>query len=130
MPVTNDGVWPTTIRVCECGPASQWSGAGAKPMLAPAMAHPSQQIRFCTSRDGTRIAYAICGSGPPLVRPAYWISHLNADWDSPVWSPWLSFLSKSRTLILYDQRGCGLSDREGVEFSFEKYVEDLEAVIV
>ena len=69
------------------------------------------------------------GSGPPLVRPAHWISHLNADWDSPVCSPWLSFLSKSRTLIRYDQRGCGLSDREGVEFSFEKYVEDLEAVM-
>jgi pimeloyl-ACP methyl ester carboxylesterase len=93
------------------------------------MAHPPQQIRFCKSRDGTRIAYATCGSGPPLVRPAHWISHLKADWDCPIWGPWLSLLSKRRTLIRFDQRGCGLSDREGIEFSFEKYVEDLAAVV-
>ena len=93
------------------------------------MAHPAQQIRFCTSRDGTRIAYATYGTGPPLVWAAHWIHHLKFDWDSPVWRPWLSALARHHTLIRYDLRGCGLSDREGVEFTFAKLVEDLEAVV-
>jgi pimeloyl-ACP methyl ester carboxylesterase/DNA-binding CsgD family transcriptional regulator len=95
----------------------------------PQMPIPTQKIRFCTSRDGTRIAYGTSGSGPPLVRAAHWISHLKLDWDNPVWRPWLSMLSRERTLITYDARGCGLSDREQVEFSLDNYVEDLEAVI-
>jgi len=93
------------------------------------MSQPAQQIRFCTSRDGTRIAYATCGAGPPLVWAANWTHHLELDWDSPVWRPWLSLLTRRHTLIRYDWRGCGLSDRAGVEFSFEKLAEDFEAVI-
>jgi len=93
------------------------------------MAHPAQQIRFCKSRDGTRIAYAICGSGPALVWIGHWVRHLNFDWDNPVWRPWLTWLTRRHTLIRHDWRGCGLSDREGIEFSFEKYADDLEAVI-
>src|SRR5215210_7484463 len=93
------------------------------------MSQPAQQIRFCTSRDGTRIAYATCGAGPPLVWTPSWTHHLKLDWDSPVWRPWISLLARRHTLVRYDWRGCGLSDREHVEFSFEKFVEDLEAVI-
>jgi pimeloyl-ACP methyl ester carboxylesterase/DNA-binding CsgD family transcriptional regulator len=93
------------------------------------MSHPPQQIRFCTSRDGVRIAYATCGSGPPLVRPAHFLSHLELDWHNPVWGPWLDLLARRHTLIRYDLRGCGLSDREGIEFSFDKLIEDLEAVV-
>jgi len=93
------------------------------------MSHPAQQIRFCTSRDGTRIAYATCGAGPPLVWATHWVHHLKFDWDSPVWHPWLSMLTRRHTIIRYDWRGCGLSDRDRVEFSFEKHVEDFEAVV-
>lgn len=93
------------------------------------MPQPAQQIRFCTSRDGTRIAYATCGAGPPLVWIGHWVRHLELDWDSPVWRPWLSLLTRHHTLIRYDFRGCGLSDREGVEFSLPKLIEDFEAVI-
>jgi len=93
------------------------------------MAHSSQQVRFCRSRDGTRIAYGTCGAGPPLVWGAHWVHHLSYDCDNPVWSAWISFLSRRHTLIRYDLRGCGLSDRDGVELSFEKLFEDLEAVI-
>ena len=93
------------------------------------MSQPAQQIRFCTSRDGTRIAYATCGAGPPLVWTGGWVHHLELDWDSPVWRPWLSLLTRRHTVIRYDMRGCGLSDRTGVEFSLEKFVEDLEAVL-
>ena len=89
----------------------------------------SQQIRFCRSRDGTRIAFATCGAGPPLVRAAYWLSHLKLDWDSPVWGPWIALLARSHTLIRYDARGGGLSDRANVDLSFERDIEDLEAVI-
>ena len=88
-----------------------------------------QQIRFCASADGTRIAYATCGSGPPLVWVQHWIHHLELDWDHPVWRPWLSLLAKHHVVVRYDWRGCGLSDRERVQFSMDKYAEDLEAVI-
>lgn len=98
-------------------------------LLPYPMSHPAQQIRFCTSLDGTRIAYAICGSGPPLVWVAHWIHHLRSDWDNPVWRHWLHTLTRHHTLIRYDLRGCGLSDRDGVEFSFDKLVEDFEAVV-
>lgn len=95
---------------------------------APAL--PStQQIRFCASRDGTRIAYGTRGNGPPLVWVAHFVHHLNFDWDSPVWRPWILALAKRHTLIRYDFRGTGLSDRAGVEFTFEKLVEDFESVI-
>jgi pimeloyl-ACP methyl ester carboxylesterase/DNA-binding CsgD family transcriptional regulator len=89
---------------------------------------PRQEIRFCTSRDGTRIAYAIGGKGPPLVWAQHWIHHLDLDWSSAIWRGWLEFLTQRHTVIHYDWRGCGLSDRDGIEFSLEKYVEDLEAV--
>jgi len=93
------------------------------------MSQSRQKIRFCASADGTRIAYAICGSGPPLLWVQLWTHHLEFDWDSPVWGPWLSLLSRHHTVIRYDWRGCGLSDRERVQFSFDKYVADLDAVI-
>ena len=93
------------------------------------MFHSPQQVRFCTSRDGVRIAYATSGQGPPLVRAAGLITHLEYDWDSPIWHPWLSALSRRNTLVRYDARGSGLSDRERVAFTFDRYLEDLEAVI-
>jgi pimeloyl-ACP methyl ester carboxylesterase/DNA-binding CsgD family transcriptional regulator len=89
----------------------------------------NQQIRFCTSPDGVRIAYATTGEGPPLVKVANWLSHLEFDWDSPVWRHWLTELSRSHSLLRYDERGCGLSDWEPPELSFEAWVSDLETVV-
>lgn len=88
-----------------------------------------QQIRFCSAADGTRIAIASIGRGPPLVRAAHWLSHVEFDLESPVWRPWLSALSQQNTYIRYDQRGCGLSDREVTDFSLDAWVGDLEAVV-
>ena len=88
-----------------------------------------QSIRFTRSDDGTMIAYAVSGSGPPLVKTANWLTHLEFDWESPVWRPWLRELSRDHTLVRYDERGCGLSDREVEDLSFERWVEDLEAVV-
>ena len=88
-----------------------------------------QTLRFCTSPDGTRIAIASIGSGPPLVRAAHWLSHVEYDLQSPVWRPWLTELSRDHSYVRYDQRGCGLSDREVVDLSLDAWVSDLEAVV-
>ena len=66
-----------------------------------------QSIDFCTSADGTRIAYAVSCHGVPLVRPATWMTHVDLDQDGPVWGPWWRELARHRQLIRYDQRGCG-----------------------
>lgn len=87
-----------------------------------------QGIRFCTAPDGVRLAYATCGKGPALVRAPHWLTHIEFDWRSPVWRPWLETLSARHSLIRFDPRGCGLSDREVGDVSFEAWVGDLEAV--
>lgn len=87
-----------------------------------------QHITFSTSVDGTRIAVATLGSGPPLVRAAHWLSHVEFDGDSPVWRPWVVALSRDHRYMRYDQRGCGLSDRDATDFSLDAMVADLEAI--
>lgn len=88
-----------------------------------------QAIRLCRAPDGTRLAYARVGDGPPLVKAANWMTHLDYDWESPVWSHWLRGLARHRELIRYDQRGCGLSDRDVADLSPAAWLADLEAVV-
>ena len=78
-----------------------------------------QTVRFCTSSDGVRIAYATSGAGPPLVKPANWLTHVEYDWESPVWRHWLLAMAEEHTAIRYDERGCGLSDWEVDRFGFD-----------
>jgi pimeloyl-ACP methyl ester carboxylesterase/DNA-binding CsgD family transcriptional regulator len=87
------------------------------------------EIRFCTAPDGARIAYAVHGKGPPLVRVATWLTHLELDWASPIWRHWLARLGGSHTVLRYDERGCGLSGLGAGELSVETWVGDLETVI-
>lgn len=87
-----------------------------------------QEIRFCKSPDGVQIAYAVSGTGPPLLRAAHWMSHLQYDWESPIWHHWIKELSSQNELIRYDQRGNGLSDWNAPDFSFNAMVSDLESV--
>jgi pimeloyl-ACP methyl ester carboxylesterase len=87
-----------------------------------------QDIRFCTTTDGVSIAYAVAGSGPPLLMPASWLSHLEHQWKSLVWRPWLDTLSAKYTLVRYDSRGCGLSERTNAPLSFDGWMKDIEAV--
>lgn len=89
----------------------------------------NQEIRFCSASDGTRLAYAKVGQGPALVKVGNWMSHLEYDWDSPVWRPWLENWSRFHTFYRYDPRGCGLSDWNVSDFSFDALVSDLEAVV-
>lgn len=88
-----------------------------------------QQIRFCIAHDGARIAYATCGQGPTLVKVANWMTHLEFDWQSPVWRHVIAELSRARTFVRYDERGCGLSDWEVADFSFAAWLRDLETVV-
>jgi len=96
---------------------------------APGPSGLDQQIRFCKTADGTKIAYATVGDGPPLIKTANWLNHLDFDWESPVWTHVFSALAEGRTLIRYDARGNGLSDWNIEDFSLERQVEDLEAVV-
>src|ERR671910_383084 len=88
------------------------------------------ETRFCTSPDGVGLAYAIDGDGPPLVKAGNWMTHLEYDRQSPVWRHWVRELSRGHTLVRYDERGCGLSDRqfEGTP-TLDSYVGDLAAVV-
>ena len=88
-----------------------------------------QEVRFCIAPDGVRIAYAVHGRGPPLVRTATWLTHLEFDWGSPVWRHWLAGLAEHHLVLRYDERGCGLSDRDVEDFSLDARVADLEAVV-
>lgn len=89
----------------------------------------SQHIRFCTAKDGVKLAYAVSGKGPPLVMSATWLTHLDYQWRSLAWRPWLDAFSRGRKLLRYDARGCGLSDRDTSDFSFDNWVSDFERVI-
>lgn len=87
-----------------------------------------QRVYFTRSFDGTRIAFAIAGNGPPLVKEPTFMSHLEYDWESPIWRHLLEEITRDHTLIRYDKRGTGLSDWDVKDLSFEAWVRDLEAV--
>ncbi|MGD8824481.1 MAG: alpha/beta fold hydrolase [Myxococcales bacterium] len=101
-----------------------------KPRLQSARAQDlRQEIRFCNSFDGTRIAYATVGKGPPIVKAANWLTHLEFDWESPVWRHVFTELSRDHLLVRYDDRGNGLSDWDVADISFEAFLKDLEHVV-
>ena len=87
------------------------------------------QIRFCTARDGLRLAYSTVGKGPALVVPPPWVSHQELVWQDPAWRRFGERLANHHTLVCYDRPGTGLSDRNRTEFSLESEVQDLETVI-
>ncbi len=86
-------------------------------------------VRYTTSKDGTSLAWCMTGSGPPLVKAANWLTNLEYDLRSPVWSHWIEFLESNFSTVRYDERGCGLSDRRIKNLKIEHWVEDLHAVI-
>ena len=93
------------------------------------MAAPQQQIRFASSPDGVRLAYAVSGRGEPtIIKAATWLSHLEVDGESPVWRHLLREMSARGRFVRYDERGCGLSDRDVADLGFASWVRDLEAV--
>jgi class 3 adenylate cyclase/pimeloyl-ACP methyl ester carboxylesterase len=89
---------------------------------------PKPQVRFCTSFDGTGLAYAVTGEGETLLRVGTWLTHLELDWDTPLWSHLLIELAGGNRLIQYDARGNGLSDWAVEDISFDAFVRDLEVI--
>jgi pimeloyl-ACP methyl ester carboxylesterase len=127
--IGDDGARQELVRTVH-GRGYQFVGEVEERGAAPdAPGPPPQQIRFCTAKDGTRLAYATLGEGPPLVKAANWLSHLDYDWESPVWRHWLVELSRRFRLVRYDERGCGLSDWDVSRFAFDDWVDDLETVV-
>jgi len=88
-----------------------------------------QDIRYCTTADDVRLAYASIGSGPPLVKASNWLTHLDFEWGSPIWRHWWSALSQHHRVIRYDERGNGMSQRDVPDVSFDTWVRDLETVV-
>ena len=100
------------------------TGASA---FSPAKAR--QEIRYCTTSDGMRLAYATTGNGPPLVKASNWLTHLDFEWGSPIWRHWHTALSLHHRLVRYDERGNGMSQRDVPDVSFDTWVRDLETVV-
>jgi pimeloyl-ACP methyl ester carboxylesterase/DNA-binding CsgD family transcriptional regulator len=81
------------------------------------------------SADGTAIAWAEVGSGPALVKASNWLTHLEYDAESPIWRHWIRFFAERYRFVRYDERGCGMSERNVAELSVDRSAEDLESVI-
>jgi pimeloyl-ACP methyl ester carboxylesterase len=103
--------------------------ASAAPPDAGRLHLARQRIGFCKAADGTRIAWARIGEGPPLMKAANWLNHLEHDWDSPIWSPLFQELARDHCFIRYDERGNGMSDWDVADLGFDAFVSDLEAVV-
>ena len=122
-----------TRRLAEAGvhaPAAvRESPAPATPEAEPAKPPPlKQEIHFCQASDGTTLAYSVTGAGPPIVKAANWLNHLEADFASPLWRHWIVALTAIRALWRYDERGNGLSDWNA-PLNFDAFVDDLESVV-
>ncbi|WP_308281319.1 alpha/beta fold hydrolase [Pimelobacter sp. 30-1] len=89
----------------------------------------TQEVRFCRADDGVRLAWARHGAGPPLLIVSCWLSHLQHDWQSPVWRHFLDDLGDIATVVRYDERGFGLSEWGVADFSLERRLADLEALV-
>ena len=90
-----------------------------------------QDIRYCRTPGGVRLAYAVVGQGPPLVRSGRWFTHLEYEWENAAKFPnaILKELATESQLLRYDARGTGMSDWEANNISLEAWVQDLETVV-
>jgi class 3 adenylate cyclase/pimeloyl-ACP methyl ester carboxylesterase len=113
------------VDVFAIAPTDRGAGPG---VTAPNAVDLKQEIRFCTAPDGVQLAYSMIGQGPPLMKTGNWMTHLEFDLESPIWRHLYRELAKDHTLIRYDARGNGLSDRTVDDISFDAFVSDLEVV--
>ena len=86
-------------------------------------------VRFAETHDDLSLAWARSGKGPPLVKAAAWLTHLEYDAQSPVWAHYVSFFEDNFDYVRYDERGCGLSDRETGQLTIESWEDDLSRVV-
>src|SRR5688572_28183629 len=90
------------------------------------MRHP---IHIAQTTGGIRLAWVRGGRGPVLVKTANWLTHLHDDVTSPVWRHWVAFLHEHFDAVRFDERGCGLSDRDAADVSSARWLPDLETVV-
>ncbi|MDU9002434.1 alpha/beta fold hydrolase [Sedimentitalea todarodis] len=111
-------------------PIRVWQWTADPPDLpeAPALSH-QQHVRFCTSADGTQIAWASVGNGPTVLRAPHWINHIEYEWQNPLYGPFIDRFAQATTFVRFDQRGNGLSDRKVSEVSCDAIRQDMEAVV-
>ena len=88
-----------------------------------------QRIRYLHTPDGVKLAWAEAGSGTTLIKASNWLSHLEYDWQSPVWRHWMRFFSGHARFVRYDERGCGMTDWNVADLSSSRWIEDLEQVV-
>jgi pimeloyl-ACP methyl ester carboxylesterase/DNA-binding CsgD family transcriptional regulator len=88
-----------------------------------------QRIRYLRTPDGVKLAWAECGAGPLVIKAANWLSHLEFDWESPVWRHWIRFFGAHTRFVRYDERGCGMTDWNVSDLSFARWVDDLDQVV-
>ena len=93
------------------------------------MSQARQKIRFVEASDGVKLAWAESGSGATLIKAANWLTHLEYEWESPVWRHWIRFFTDHFRFIRYDERGCGLSDWEVGKLTTERWIDDLETIV-
>src|SRR5262245_2266294 len=93
------------------------------------MTRATQRIRYVRTADGIQLAWAEAGTGPVLIKAANWLTHLEYEWESPVWRHWIRFFAEHFRFVRYDERGCGMTDRTVGDVTFEQWVQDLEAVV-
>src|SRR5262247_3808149 len=93
------------------------------------MKKTTQRIRYVRSTDGVKLAWAEAGEGPVMIKAANWLTHLEYEWESPVWRHWIHFFSDNFRFVRHDERGCGMTDTNVGDLALERWVEDLEAVI-
>ena len=121
------GVFGLTARDIEAIPELAIPPS-AEDTSAPTIRY-EQEIHFCQTGDGVQLAYARIGQGPPLVKTGHWMTHIEFDFESPIWRHLYQELSRDHSFFRYDARGNGLSDRDVSDVTFEKFVDDLEAVV-
>lgn len=88
-----------------------------------------QSIRFARTPDGVKLAWAVAGQGPTLIKASNWLTHLEYDWDSPVWRHWIQFLADHFQLVRYDERGCGMSDWHAKDVTFPRWMDDFDTIV-
>ncbi|NNM75869.1 alpha/beta fold hydrolase [Sphingomonas sp. ID1715] len=107
-------------------PPASWRRRQAK--AAQQGSSPQEGFADCLSADGTRIAYAMLGTGAPVLQPAIWFHHIAKDRGSAAWAHWTHAAADGRRLIRSDLRGLGGSEPHPTRWTFDALLEDFEAV--
>ena len=88
-----------------------------------------QRVQYCNSADGTHIAWAGIGEGLPVLKAPNYLNHIEYEWGSPFWGPFLAEFARTNHLVRFDQRGNGLSDWDVETITLDSMTEDMEAVV-